>query len=303
MKIEDVKKILIAGAGTMGQQIGALCAVHEFEVVIYDINDYILDRAEKSVDDIYAYFIKTKRITEKEAGDARSRITYTTNIETASADADIVSESVPEDAALKQKVFSQINERCPDRTIFTTNSSMLVPSIFAEGTGRPEKVIALHFHDVRVTNIVDIMVHPGTSEETFDLVKDFVEKMGQVPIVLRKENPGYVFNFMLTALLHAAQTLAEKGVTSIEEIDRAWMGVTHMAIGPFGIMDSIGLETVWNVTDYWAETLQDEQHKKNAGFLKRYVDKGHLGRKSGRGFYSYPKPAYLDPGFVDGKGK
>ncbi len=303
MKIEDVKKILIVGAGTMGQQIGALCAIHGFKVVIYDIHQEILDTAEEKIEDIFRYFMKTKRITEREAAEARTRITGTTNIEKASAGADIVSESVPEDPDLKKKVFSQINDLCSDHTIFTTNSSMLVPSMFANGTGRPDKVIALHFHDVRVTNIVDIMAHPGTSEETFNLVREFAEKMGQVPVVLRKESPGYVFNSMLTALFQAAQTLAEKGITSIEEIDRAWMGVTHMAIGPFGLMDSIGLETVWKVTDYWANQLSDEQNKRNAKFIKRYVDKGHLGRKSGQGFYSYPKPAYLDPGFLDGKEK
>jgi 3-hydroxybutyryl-CoA dehydrogenase len=303
MKIEDIKKVLIVGAGTMGQQIGALCAIHGFTVDIYDINEQALDSADKRINDILRYFVKSNRITAKEADKAKSRIRRTMRIREGAANADIVSESVPEDPALKEKVFSQIDTLCPDHTIFTTNTSVLVPSMFADGTGRPDRLVALHFHDVRATNIVDVMVHPGTSDETFNLVCDFAKQLGQVPIVLKKESPGYVFNFMLTALFQAAQTLAEKGVTSIEEIDRAWMGVTHMSVGPFGLMDSIGLETVWKVTDYWAHKLDDQQYKQNAEYLKRYVDNGHLGRKSGQGFYRYPKPAYLEPGFVNGKVK
>ncbi len=303
MRIEDIKKVLIVGAGTMGQQIGALCAVHGFTVDIYDINEKVLDNANKGISDIFRYFVKKNRITPKEADEAKSRITHTTNMKEGAADADIVSESVPEDPGLKEKVFSQINTLCPDHTIFTTNTSVLVPSMFADGTGRPDRLVALHFHDVRATNIVDVMTHPGTSDETFNVVCDFARRLGQVPIALKKESPGYVFNFMLTALFQAAQTLAEKGVTSIEEIDRAWMGVTHMPVGPFGLMDSIGLETVWKVTDYWANKLNDRQYKQNAEYLKGYVDKGHLGRKSGQGFYHYPHPAYLEPGFVNGKVK
>ena len=106
---------------------------------------------------------------------------------------------------------------------------------------------------------------------------------------------------MLTALFHAAQTLAANGVTSVEEVDRSWMGVMRTSIGPFGIMDSIGIETVWKVTDYWAKKLNDGQYQKNADFLKKYIDQGHLGTKVKRGFYSYQNPIYREPGFIDGE--
>ena len=303
MKIEDIKKVLIIGAGNMGQQIGAQCAIHGFEVVLYDINQDILDKAFERIKKLFKFLVMSNKITQKEADAAINRIIGTTNIQEAAVNADLISESVPEDLDLKKRIFSQFNTICPDHTIFTTNTSTLVPSMFAEGTGRPEKLVALHFHDVRVTDIVDVMAHPGTSEETLNIVIEFARKIGQVPIVLKKESPGYVFNCMLTALFQAAQTLAANGVTSIEEIDRAWMGVLHMSMGPFGLMDSVGIDTVWKVTDYWANKLNDKQRKKNARFLKKYVDKGHLGQKSGQGFYSYPNPAYLKPGFVNGEVK
>ena len=301
MKIEEIKKVLVVGAGTMGQQIAAQCAVHGFDVVLYDIKQDILDHALMRINKLFAYFVSKNKYTQEEVDGAASRITGTTSLQAAAAKADFVSESVPEDPDLKKKVFSQIHSLCPAHTIFTTNTSTLAPSMFAKETGRPEQLAALHFHDVRTTNIVDVMAHPGTSEETLRLVIAFAKKIGQLPIVLKKESPGYVFNFLLTALFQAAQTLSANGVASIEEVDRAWMGVMHMPIGPFGLMDGIGIDTLWKAADFWANQSKDGQHKKNAGFLKNYVDKGYLGQKSGQGFYTYPKPSYREPGFLMGE--
>jgi len=209
---------------------------------------------------------------------------------------------VPEDPKLKGEIFAKIHAACPERTIFTTNTSTLLPSMFAGATGRPEKLAALHFHDVRISTIVDVMPHPGTAQETMELVRDFAVRIGQTPIVMERESPGYVFNFMLSNLFQSAQTLAANGVASVEDVDRSWMGVTHMVTGPFGIMDSVGLDTVWKITNYWAQALKNPQQLKNAAFMKEYVDRGHLGEKTGRGFYTYPKPRFRDPDFIAGAG-
>ena len=214
---------------------------------------------------------------------------------------DLISESVPEDPELKGKIFAQFNKLCPERTIFTTNTSMLVPSMFAEATGRPEKLVALHFHDTRSTNVVDVMPHPGTDPEVTRLVHDFAVSIGQIVIMLHRENNGYVFNTMLSSLFTSALTLASHNVATIEDIDRSWMGVMHTPMGPFGIMDQIGLSTVWTITDYWAKKTGDVQAQANADFLKQYVDKGHLGFKTNRGFYSYPDPVYTDEDFLSGR--
>jgi 3-hydroxybutyryl-CoA dehydrogenase len=238
------------------------------------------------------------RLTEEELQHALSRISATPDPAKAARDADFISESVPEDPVLKGKVFGQFHKLCPERTIFTTNTSMLVPSMFAKATGRPEKLVALHFHDVRSTNVVDVMPHPGSAPEVTRLVHDFAVSIGQIVIVLHRENSGYVFNTMLSSLFSSALTLASRNVSSIEDIDRSWMGVMHTAMGPFGIMDQVGLSTVWIITDYWAKKTGDAQAQANADFLKQYVDKGHLGFKTNQGFYSYPNPAYTDQNFL-----
>lgn len=298
MKIEDIKRVLILGAGTMGQQIGFLCAMHGYDVVYYDLSQDVLDKALRRIAKLGSWYISMGRLTEEKLQHALARISATPDPEKAARDADLISESVPEDPGLKGKVFAQFNKLCPERTIFTSNTSMLVPSMFAEATGRPEKLVALHFHDVRSTDVVDVMPHPGTAPEVTQLVHDFAVSIGQIVIVLHRENSGYVFNTMLSSLFSSALTLASRNVAAIEDIDRAWMGVMHTAMGPFGIMDQVGLSTVWTITDYWAKKTGDAQAQANADFLKEYVDRGLLGFKSNRGFYSYPNPAYTEEAFL-----
>lgn len=300
MNVNDIKKVLLLGAGTMGQQISVPMSLAGFDVVIYDINEEMFPKAMRRIPKIMSGMVLWKKITQEQADEAMKRITTTSDPEIAAKEADIIIESVPEKPDLKIKIFSQFNQLCPERTIFTTNTSTLLPSWIAAGTGRPEKFLAFHFHDVSLTNVVDIMPHPGTSKETIELVKQFAEKAGQLPIMLKKESSGYVFNFMLGALFHAAETLATKDIASIEDIDRAWMGVTHMLQGPFGMMDGIGLDTILSVNEYWAAKFKDPQWIKNAEFIKTYVEKGHLGMKTKKGFYEYPKPAYNQPDFLKG---
>ncbi|MCK5783393.1 MAG: 3-hydroxyacyl-CoA dehydrogenase [Desulfobacterales bacterium] len=301
MNLDDIKTVLIIGSGTMGQQIGFQCAVSGFDVMLYDISNDMLGAADKRLHKLAKAYIVQGRLTDKTAAAARSKIKMTTDAQAAGEHADFVSESVPEDPKLKGKVFAQFNDICPAHTIFTTNTSSFVPSMFAEATGRPERFAAFHFHDTRVTHIVDIMPHPGTSAEVVDIIEAFAVRIGQIPIMLKKENFGYVFNALIMELFKSAQTLAANDVASIEDVDRAWMGVMHTPVGPFGIMDSIGLDTVWKLTDYWAKIVKDPQQIANAVFMKPYVDKGEVGEKVGKGFYEYPDPAYAKPDFVDSK--
>jgi len=297
----EIKRVLVLGGGTMGQQIALHFALRDCDVVLYDLEDSILERAMALIRKSAAGLVRQGRVAPEAAEAALGRISTTADAALAAAEADLVSESVPEDPDLKGRVFALFHTLCPARTLFTTNTSSLVPSMFAAATGRPEKFLALHFHDVQHTPVVDIMPHPGTDGEAVRVVREFCERTGLIPLVLKKENPGYLFNYLFMALLGSAQNLAAGDVASVEDIDRAWMGVFNMPIGPFGLMDHVGLDTVWKVTDYWASVTRDPQALRNAAFLKRWVERGDLGQKSGKGFYEYPGPRFTEPGFVQGR--
>jgi 3-hydroxybutyryl-CoA dehydrogenase len=301
VKVSDIKKVLILGAGTMGQQIGFVCAMHGYDVVMYDLSMDILEKSRRRMEKLGHWFMALGKLDEVGLKATMDRISISADAAAAAQNADFVSESVPEDPKIKAAVFAQFHGLCPERTIFTTNTSMLVPSMFAQDTGRPEKFAALHFHDLRLSNVVDVMPHPGTSEEVVALIEDFAKSIGQIVIKLHRENYGYVFNVMLSNLFVSALTLASKDVASVQDIDRAWMGVMQTAIGPFGIMDQVGLSTVWHITDYWAKRSGDAQSQANADYLKQFVDKGHLGYKTSQGFYTYPDPVYAQPGFLTGE--
>jgi len=301
MELGNMKKILMVGGGTMGQQIAFQCAAHGYDVSLYDIDEGVLENALRRLTEYSESLIGGGHLDREAALKGLARIRTTTSAAEAACDADLLIEAVPEDPALKGSVFARFNELCPERTVFATNTSLLVPSLIAEYTGRPDRFLAFHFHQpVWIGNVADVMPHPGTSAEVVSLIRDFAVAIGQVPMVLKKENYGYVFNAMYSALTGAAITLAANDIASVEDIDRAWMGVMKTPYGPLGTLDVVGLDTVWHISEYFANTLNDPQVRKNADFLKReYVDKGWLGVKNGRGFYTYPDPAYQDPNFVE----
>jgi len=296
IKLTDIKNVLILGSGTLGLRIGLQSAISGFNTTIYDIHEAACTTAKKLQSSILKNLVERKIITSEEADAAKQRITFTTDAAKAATDADFVSESVVEDLEVKKKVWAQFATLCPAHTLFTTNTSYLMPSYFAAETGRPERFCAFHFHDVFWANVVDIMPHPATAPWVTPLLMELGKKLNQTPVLIKKESPGYIFNAMLVALIGAAGALVTYDVSSIEDVDRSWMGNFKMEMGPFGILDSIGLETVWHVTN----TLTDTKSIKFAALLKTYVDAGKLGVKSGEGFYKYPNPAFQQSDFING---
>jgi 3-hydroxybutyryl-CoA dehydrogenase len=290
------KNITIIGSGTLGSRIGLQAAISGYRVIFYDISEPILDQAKIVMDKLMRQLIKGNLLTEELKSAALARMSYTTNLKMALTDCDLISESVTEELAIKEKVWKQISELAPAKTIFTTNTSYLLPSQLATSSGRPEKFCAFHFHDVFYARVVDIMPHPGTDPTLITLLQELGKRLNQVPVIVKKESPGYIFNFMLMALLGAAGRLKTKDIASIEDIDRSWMVNFHMPTGPFGILDNIGLDTAWHVV----KEREDAASQAFASLLKEYIDQGKLGEKTGAGFYTYPKPAYRDAEFLKG---
>lgn len=288
----DIRRVLVVGAGTMGQQIALQCATHGLDVTLHDVDERALTAARQSIDALIARLRAADPAVAEHLAAGATRLAYTADAAQAAARADLVSESVPEDPELKGRVFAALHRLCPEHTLFTTNTSSLVPSMFAAATGRPDRFAALHFHQpVWSATVVDVMPHPGTSEATMDSLVGFAHRIGQTPIRLAKESPGYVFNAMYNALNREAITLAANGVASVEDVDRAWTTVTKMPLGPFGMLDIVGLDTAFHITAYWARATGDPQVITNAAWLKGFVDAGRLGTKAGRGFYDYPDSA------------
>ena len=296
----NIKKVLIVGTGTMGSQIGFQCAMHGFTTTMYNPREASLEACKKLHQQLGETIKADLGKSDAEIAVAYGNLFYTTDLAEAVRDCDLVSESVPEILEIKRQVYRDLDEICPAHTIFTTNSSTLLPSEIADATGRTERFLALHFaNQIWVRNIGEVMKHQGTDPEVFERVVAFAKEIGMVPIPLEKESSGYVLNALLVPLLNAAQSLVVNGIASPMDVDRTWVISTQAPMGPFAILDMIGLETAYNVSLRLAKVTGDKQIQRIADYLKEnYVDKGNLGVKTGEGFYKYPDPAYAQPSFL-----
>ena len=295
-----IKNVTIAGAGILGSQIAWQTAFHGFNVTVYDAFEKGLETC-KIFHQQYAELFKNQRgATDNEIQQTFARLNYTTNLAESVKDCDLVSESVPETIEIKKSFYNDLAKVAPEKTIFTTNSSSMIPSQFVNETSRPKQFLALHFaNGIWDANVGEVMGHPTTDKAIYNQVVEFAKAIGMVPIIIKKEQPGYVLNSLLIPLLASATGLLAKGVSDPQSIDKTWMISTGVRRGPFAIMDMIGLETVYHV---FAGLGQQPEHKVMtdlAVFIKtNYIVKGNLGVKSGQGFYSYPNPKYQDENFL-----
>ncbi len=297
LTLSDIKKVLILGSGTLGLRVGLRSAISGFDTVIYDINSQAFDQARQIHQKLLHSQLKLGIITDQDLPVINSRIHWTTDMSEAIADIDFVNESVTENLELKRKVWSEFGPALPGHAVMTTNTSYLLPSQIADVTGDPRRFCAFHFHDVFYANVVDIMPHADTASWIPQLLFDLGNRLNQTPVVVKKENSGYIFNSILLALIGAAGRLATLDVATIHDIDRSWMGNFKLPMGPFGILDEVGLDTAWHITS----SRQDPNSQAFSQFLKSYVDAGKLGIKTGEGFYTYPDPAFKQEGFVQGE--
>ena len=297
----EIKNVTIAGAGVLGSQIAWQTAFHGFNVVVYDVFDKGIEASIEFHEKFAEIFKTQKGATQVEIDNTLARLSYTTNLEEAVKNADLVSESVPEKIEIKKSFYIDLAKLAPEKTIFTSNSSTMLPSSYASETGRPEKFLALHFaNPVWDANVGEVMMHAGTDKKYFEIVLKFAEDIGMVPIPIHKEQPGYVLNSLLVPLLSAAQYLFFTGVSDYESIDKTWMISTGAKVGPFGIIDMIGMQTVYNIALMNGTKTNNQIMIDRANKIKaEYIDKGKMGISTGKGFYTYPNPRFQPNDFLN----
>jgi 3-hydroxybutyryl-CoA dehydrogenase len=281
----------------MGQQIGLQCAVHGFPVVLNDVSEEQLERGRKSLHNFALQMAQELNLAQSANDEAVARIEWIVDPASAAEDIDLLIESVPEDVWLKRRVFANFDKVCPAHTLFATNTSTLLPHELAKYSQRPKQFAALHFHpNVWDSNVVDVMPGNSAAPEIAETLREFALAIGQQPIVYDREYRGYVVNRFLFGVFREAMSMAAKGVVSPEEIDQAFKGVLKADTGPFGLIDRIGLDTMLSINEFWCKRLLqiprlDPVFRRNRKLLESYVSKGHLGVKSGQGFYRYPESA------------
>ena len=302
MTVSGLEKLAVAGAGVLGGQIAWHSAFKGKIVTVYDLNEDALNSCRTAHQTYEHIYKKDLGATDKDIEETRNRLTFTTDLKQAVASADIVIEAIPEIPEIKIEFYQKMAPLLADHTILATNSSTLLPSTFADVTGRPDRFCALHFANlIWSLNIGEVMAHPGTSTQTLIDVTRFAIEIGMVPIPVQKEYNGYVCNALLVPILQAAQSLITTGTSTPEYVDRTFM-ITHRgcAVGPCGLMDIVGMKTCFDISSYWGEVNQDKQMLANAAYIKEnFLDKGLLGLQSGQGYYSYPDPGYQAEDFLD----
>lgn len=297
MTIPEINTVCFIGAGTMGCYNALAAAVSGYQVVLYDANADSLERIPEVQAELATMLVGGGYCTEEAIGRARSRTRVSADLADATAEADLVSESVFEDKQLKREVHARLDQCCPAHTILTSNSSGLLVSDIEDAVARGDRFAALHSH--LGAPLVDIVPGPRTSAETVDILRRYVISTKGEPLVLQKENPGYLLNAMLGPVIGTSLALWVRGDYSIDEIDAAWMLSQDAFIGPFGMVDLFGLPLV---RDTWLHRERDDAlqvyRDDILGALASTLDEGKQGVKSGAGFYSYPDPAYQASGFA-----
>lgn len=295
-----IKNVTVAGSGVLGYQIAFQTAFHGFKVIVYDINNEVLEKAKTKFDGLANSYKSDVNASEEQINATLKNLNYSSNLAEAVKDADLVIEAVPENPKIKISFYESLRTVAPEKTIFATNSSTLLPSQFADVTGRPEKFLALHFaNQIWKRNTAEIMGHPKTDKGVYDEVVEFAKAIGMIPIELHKEQPAYVLNSLLVPLLDAATNLLVNDVADAQTIDKTWMVATGAPMGPFAILDMVGLTTVYDINKLEADSTKDPLKIKVVEYFKdNFIDKNKLGASTGEGFYKYPNPAFEQKDFL-----
>lgn len=285
LKVEDVKKVGVVGAGTMGSGIAQVVASNGRDVILLDVSDSALDRGMKAIGNSLGRLVKKGDIKEDDSKSILSRVKTSTKFEDL-ADTDLVIEAVFEDLNVKKETFKKLDATTRPDIMLATNTSSLPIIEIAVITKRPDKVMGMHFFNpVPLMKLVEIIKSLATSEETVQFAYDFAMALGKEPVIA-KDVPGFIVNRVLMPMLNEAVFALEEGVGTPEDIDKAMKLGTNQPIGPLALIDLIGLDVTLDVIDVLYREFKDPKFRA-APLLRQMVRAGWLGRKTGRGFYKY----------------
>ncbi len=299
--MKTIESVCLCGAGFLGWQISLQCASHGTPVRLFDISEEALEKASEHIQHELKIWTIEGKITPEDAEVTLSLVSFHDDMTEAVEGVDLVIEAVPERLDLKREVFAQLDSVCDDATILATNSSSIRISKIEDATGRLDRVLNTHFYNTPWRrSIVELMRGTGTSDVTMERVKDFMVSIGITPLMVLRESTGFIFNRVWRAIKRECLHLVDQGVASFQDVDRAWMTLYEISYGPFGMMDRVGLDVVRDIEMvYYEESGADRDAPPR--MLLKMIERGELGLKTGRGFYTYPDPAYLEPGFLKGK--
>lgn len=314
-----MKNIVIMGGGVLGSQIAFQTAFCDYNVTVWLRSEGSIERTKAKLELVKNSYIDAINLMAMPEGKSfnnwcrgiadadnfnkdelinkvmglSDKIKLELDMKKALEDADLVIESMAEDFEAKKDLYLKMVPLLPEKTIVVTNSSTMLPSKLAKYTGRPDKFLALHFaNSIWKNNTAEVMMHPKTEEKYFNEVMEFAKGIRMIALPLKKEKSGYLLNSMLIPLLFSGMDLYVNGVSDFESIDKAWLLGTGAPKGPFQILDTVGLETAYNIVEMYLKVpsfLAPYNFKGMAKVLKEYIDAGKLGKASGEGFYKYDK--------------
>ena len=283
--MKEIRKVGVLGGGLMGSGIAQVCGMAGFDTIVREVSDELTEKSRTGIGKVLAKGIERGKVTPEQREMTLGKLSFTTDI-SALAGCDIIIEAVVEDLEIKNAMWKELNGVCPPTTIFASNTSSLTIAAMAAACGRPDKMLGMHFFNpVPLMKLVEVVKTITTSDEAFDTAFEFVKKLGKEPI-RAKDNSGFVVNLLLIPYMIDAINALEANVASVEDIDKAMQLGAGYPMGPFTLLDFVGLDTTYKI----AEIMFDEYREKRYApppLLKRMVIAGMYGRKSGKGFYDY----------------
>jgi 3-hydroxybutyryl-CoA dehydrogenase len=283
----QISRVGVVGCGFMGSGIAQVCARCGYDVVVVEVSEPVLSAGLATIEHYLRRDVEKGRMTQKDHDSTRTRIKGSVAMDDL-GDCDLLVEAVPEDLELKKRVFVQLDRICQADAILCSNTSCLSLTEIAGVTGRPDKVIGTHFlTPVPRSRLLEVVRADTTTEQTLETVREFGRSLG-LEVLVAKDTPGFIFNYLLMALVGSAIRLLEDDVASAEDIDKSMVLGLGLPIGPLALADFNGLDVSYMVARAMYERTKD-QSLAPSSLLRRMVESGHLGRKTGEGFYKYQK--------------